>query len=75
MISGMKLRVVSPRIYGYSSNILRRTDINGFKYGPDFFERMFQTPFHCLEFKSFSEIDLNKISKWNKIDFSKFVLT
>ena len=71
----MKLRVVSSWVYGYRSNTLRRTDINGFKYGPDFFERMFQTPFHYLEFKSFSEIDLNKISKWNKIDFSKFDFT
>ena len=48
-----------------------RTDINGIKYGPDFFERMFQMQFHHLKFETFSEIDLNKISKWNNIDFSE----
>lgn len=48
-----------------------RTDINGIKYGPDFFERMLQIPFHRLKFETFSEIDLNKISIWNNIDFSK----
>lgn len=36
--------------------------------------RMFQIPFHRLKFETFSEIDLNKISKWNNIDFSKFVI-
>ena len=49
-----------------------RTDRNGIKYGPDFFERMFQIQFHHLKFETFSDIDLNKISKWNNIDFSKF---
>ena len=48
-----------------------RTDINGIKYGPYFFERMFEIPFHHLKFETFSEIDLNKISKWNNIDFSE----
>lgn len=52
-----------------------RTDINGIKYGPDFFERMFQIPFHRLKFETLSEKDLNKISKWNNIDFSKFEIT
>lgn len=50
-----------------------RTDKNGIKYGPDFFERMFQIQFHRLKFEMFSEIDLNQISKWNNIDFSEFV--
>lgn len=65
------------RIYEDKLNYteFHRTDKNGIKYGPDFFERMFQLPFHHLKFESFSEIDLNKISKWNNIDFSKFVLT
>jgi len=52
-----------------------RTDINGIKYGPDFFERMFQMQFHHLKFETFSDIDLNKISKWNYLDFSKLVIT
>ena len=43
------------------------------KYGPDFFERMFQIQFQRLKFEKFSEIDLNQISKWNNIDFSDFV--
>ncbi|MFX1442080.1 MAG: hypothetical protein ACFFHV_01590, partial [Promethearchaeota archaeon] len=49
------------------------TDINGIKCGPDFFERIFQIPFNKLKFETYSDIDLDKFSKWNKIDFSKFV--
>ncbi len=64
------------RIYEDKLNYtaFHRTDINSIKYGPDFFERMFQIPFHRLKFETFSEIDLNKISKWNNIDFLKFVI-